>query len=857
MNAQAYRLPPHVRPRRYDISLSARLGTPAFDGSVSISLDIAEASPTITLHARDLRISRATLDAAGGTLSGSVTLDAAREIAIIDFGRPLPTGAATLRLVFDGQINRGLDGLYLASDGPEQLLATQFQATAARAAFPCFDEPAYKAEFAWTVTTAPEATVLANGPLVSVADAPDGSAKTWTFAPSKPMSTYIAALVIGDIAAAPETVVAGTPLRVWAVRGKQQMGQFAQAFTARLLPWYERYFATPYHYVKYDQVAVPAFAAGAMENSGLVLFRQAYLLTDGQTASWAQEKTIAHIVAHEFAHMWFGNLVTMFWWDDLWLNEAFAEWLSIKAVNELAPDYAIWDDFQRTKATALTTDALQTTHPIYTQVATPAEADELFDTITYNKGCAVLRMLENFLGADAFRAGVRTYIHEFAERNAVGADLWRHLGEASNMPVAELMESWITQSGHPLIDVALDAAGQVTVAQTRFFSSADVQDGAAQLWAVPLVVRYADDAGTHTTRFLLRDRSATLPLDIQGTLRWCYANADEVGFYRQRYSAGLRDQLIAHLAELTGGEQMGLLRDEWALVTQGTRTITAFLPLLKALAAVDSYHVVEAVVGYLHAIDDLVEAAGSAATVESFRIWVGELYGARLEAIGLAPQQGESTNVTQQRIALIDALALIAEDEDVLEQATHWAEREAQDSTAVDPNLALSYINAAAVGGDEQRFERHVALYQQRREAASTPQETNRYLQSFPRFRAPELVTSTLELIDQEIIPQESVGQTLVTMLARPHAQRAAWEYITANWQSIRQLGLSWVSNVVEAAGKLPPDMRPAVTRFFDAELNGEAQMAYARAIETMEQQAAFRSHTRDALIRWFAAEQR
>ena len=408
-------------------------------------------------------------------------------------------------------------------------------------------------------------------------------------------------------------------------------------------------------------------------------------------------------------------------------------------MNELSPDYRIWNDFQLGKNAALATDALESTHPIYSPVQTPAEANELFDVITYQKGSAVLRMLEHFLGADAFRSGLRTYMREFAERNAAGADLWRHLQQAADVPVEAIMKSWILQNGYPLISIA--AAGNegtaLQVSQRRFFSS----PGAAaepQLWQVPLVIRYADDRGTHETRFLLTEREASVPLDVAGTLRWCYANASEIGFYRQHLQDELVDRLREHLHELAPSEQLGLLNDQWALTRNGTQTLTAFLDVLAAMATVNHYHVLREVLSHLHTLDLLIEDTGDEQARDSFRAWVGRTFREQLTELGFEPRAGESRLVTQQRISIVDAMLTLAEDAAAREQAEQWVEREAADPAAVDPNLAPLFISATARFGDAQRFRRYVDLYRQRREAGSAPQETERYLYSLVEFRPAE-----------------------------------------------------------------------------------------------------------------------
>ncbi|HUS17320.1 MAG TPA: M1 family aminopeptidase [Chloroflexia bacterium] len=857
VDPKAYRLGGHVRPRHYAVHLNARLGEEAFSGTVAIQLEIDAPCDAIELHARDLQVPEGRLEGAGRTFPGSVTLDADRELAITRFGEPVPAGPATLHLTFSGKLNPRLEGLYLAADGPEQLLCTQCEATEARAIFPCFDEPTFKARFATTVTTAADATVLANAPLVSMEDGPEAGTRTWTFAPTRAMSSYLWAVVIGDVAGTPEEAVVGVPVRVWALRGKEHMGEFAHRYTARLLPWYEDYFGVPYHFDKYDQVAVPGFAAGAMENSGLVLFRQSALLMDGTTASWEEEKGIATVIAHEFAHMWFGNLVTLRWWDDLWLNEAFAEWVAHKAVSLLSPDYNIWDDFQRGKNSALATDALASTHPIYTQVDTPARAAELFDVITYAKGCAVLRMLEHYLGEAVFRDGLRTYMREFAESNAAGADLWRHLQQASREPITTLMESWIMQPGYPLLTVALAGEGAGTrllLRQCRFYSDPTPPEAAGTEWMVPVVVRYEDGAGVHEARCLLAEPEGEVSLPVEGTLAWCYANAEEIGFYRQDPDRSLLDAILTHHRRLTPGEQFGLLSDQWALTRNATRTIGQFLDVLSALMDTDDYRVLARVVTALRNLEDLLEEAGDATALARFRVWVSEQFSARLVHLGFAPRPGESQNESQQRIHTVSAMCTLARHPAALAAAEDWASREAADPSSVDANLAPIFIAATAQFGDRARFDGYRAIYEARRAAGASPQETDRYLDSFVHFRDPALVAETLRLVNEQVLPQESIGPVLVGLVYQRHAQQAAWEYMKSHWTTLLSMGSMWTGILVEATGHLPAGSRADLVAFYDKHLDGMAQMSYARALEYMDQMAEFKARTRADLLAWFAA---
>lgn len=854
MNPKAYRLPKHVVPTRYDVHLNARLEEQAFAGSVAIELKIKDTCDSIVLHAKALQLGDATLVCSGERLQGEIQLDSDREIVRIHFPSPISPGVASLQLTFQGEVSQGLEGLYVATDGPERLLCTQAWPTAARSIFPCFDEPAFKARFAFQIITSADATVLTNSPLLEVTAGEESSSKTWSFAPTKPMSSYLVALVVGQIASTQEQRVNNTPIRVWSLEGKQDMGTFAHEYTTRLLPLYETYFGIPFYWDKYDQVAVPGFALGAMENSGLVLFRQTALLLNPQSASWQAEKVVAGVVAHEFAHMWFGNLASILWWDDVWLSEAFAEWFAFKAVDLLSPHYHIWNDFQTLKDQALAADALQSTHPIYSPVATPAEALELFDAITYLKGCSVLRMLENYLGEEAFRTGIQRYMAEFAERNASGTDLWRNLQVASDEPVTELMESWIMQGGYPIIDVSMETVGSDTalrLRQRRFLSSPH-SSSEEQRWLVPVVIRFEDNQGIRNLRYLLREPEATVPLALQGELRWCNVNAAEIGFYRQNPTKAVLEGLLAHLPRLSPGEQMGLLGDQWALVRNGAVGIRQGLDVTAAMAAIPRHNVLKQVVAHLHTVEELLEDAAEPQALQRFRSWVHGLFAHQLVELGFEPRKDEGQNDAQRRKHLVDAMTNLAQDQQAIEEARTWADREVRDPQSVDPNLAAVFIAAAARFGDQERFNHYVAVYRQRKAGAAAPQETDRYLHSFATFRDPALVQQTLALMDERVIPQESIISVLKSMLAQRHAQHATWSYVKQRWGEIEQHGGLLIGGLVEATGQLPLSLRGEIVSFFDDNLHGAAQQSYARAVETMDQLAEFKERTRHDLISWF-----
>lgn len=851
--SRAHRLPRAVWPTHYSIDIATDPERSDFTGHLRVQLDVREPVRAVQMHARRLNLSEVRLRVGDMMLSPKVLLQADLEAVTFSLDEALPVGPAELTLDFKGEPNPGMHGLYLAEDGAEKAVATQCEATDARAIFPCFDEPEFKARLQWTVRTQGDFVALANGALERTEEFNGQTA--WYFEATEPVSSYLAALTVGRFEGTPQTLAGKVPVRVWATRGKEAQARFAHRFTETLIPWYEDYFDLPYPYGKYDQVAVPGFDAGAMENVGLVLFRQNLLLMDPGSASWNQEKLIAKVIAHELAHMWFGNLVTMQWWDDLWLNEAFAEWFAHKATHAVEPSYLVWNDFQSDKNRALVDDALPTTHPIYAEVATPGEALEMFDVITYQKGCAVMHMLEHFLGEDAFRAGIRTYMKAFAGGNAKGADLWRHLEEATQQPVGTLMRSWIEQAGFPMVRLALEGRTLI-LSQQRFFSSPSANPSAKdQTWSVPMVVRYEDEAGTHEHRFILGTESAQVELPSQGNVRWCYGNADEIGFYRVWHEGDTAKRLLQHGADkLSVVEQMGFVEDQWALVRNATQSVQDFLPTLERFAASTDHNVMRAVTDRLGGLLQLVERSGEAETLKAIRGEVARLFAPHLNALGYEPRPRESQNDGQRRALAIHTMGSMAEDEETVRQCEVWAERERKDPRSVDANLAGTFVAVAAKFGDAERYEQFRATYEARKKGGSAPQDALRYLYSLAGFRGAAQVQATLNHLDDGVIPQESTGSVLGQLLAGLHGQDLAWKYLQDTWTTLHaRVGDMGVSRVVESTGRLQGELRPDIVRFFQENPPRGAERALARALENLDQREELQSRVLPALKTYFA----
>jgi len=546
--------------------------------------------------------------------------------------------------------------------------------------------------------------------------------------------------------------------------------------------------------------------------------------------------------------------VTMAWWDDLWLNEAFAEWMAHRAADALRPDLDVWARFRQRATGAMATDALAQTHAIYTPVRSPAEASELFDAITYGKGSAVLRMLHAYLGDRTFRDGLRSYMRAFRLRNARGADLWRHLGQASGQDVASIMQDWITQPGHPVVSARVDGP-TVVLSQERAVSS-PLAAAAATRWRIPLVLRYEDDAGVHELPHLLRGKTGKVRLPLQGRLRWLWPNAGDVGFVRSDVAPGLRDGLARAAPSLAPAERVALLRDAWAQLRAGRMGAEEMLSWLDSLLDPDApYEVLQHQVAVLRELERILETAAPEA-LPRLRAFVAQAFLPGWRAVGPTPAPSDTPQARLRRAALLRAVAGIGRDPGAVAVARKVAAAERKGPGKVDANLSGTAVAVEAVLGDAQTLATHVATFQARRDANASPQDTERYLYVLAAFRAPELVERVLGLCKEGTIAPQAVGPLVRAMLTEPHAQRQAWAWVKGNWGFVQErLGDAWVANLVEASGELPADLGDDMRAFWTASLKGRAAQAFGRGEEKLRERAELVARFAPKLDAWLASK--
>src|SRR5213593_3556358 len=712
-----YRLPRQVVPTRYEIRLVPDLTTSVFAGVETITVTVHEPTSEILLNAAELEISEAAIEHEGGrVLGGLVEVDESTERGRVRFPETLRPGEWRLRLAFKGILNDKLRGFYRSTyreqtGAPRVLAATQFEATDARRAFPCWDEPAFKAVFSLTLVIDPGLTAVSNTRIVS--ERVEGGKKILRFADTIRMSTYLVAFIVGDLEATDAIQVGRTPLRVWCVPGKRHLAGFALEVAADSLRFFQDYYGLPYPGDKLDLLAIPDFASGAMENLGAITFRENALLVDEQASTHAELERVADVIAHENAHMWFGDLVTMSWWNGLWLNEAFATFMEMLAVDAWKPEWQRWTTFGVSRAAALTVDGLHSTRPIEFHVEAPRDADAMFDVLTYEKGASVLRMLEQYLGAAVFRDGVREYLRRHAYANADTGDLWAALGRAARQPIPEVMDGWIFQPGYPLVSARLEGR-QLVLSQQRFTYLPEPLPGYVpaaqdQLWQVPVQLRITAAGRSASERRLLAGAETRLP--VPERVDAVLVNDGGHGFYRVRYSGELLGHLLDALPEIAAIERFNVVNDAWAVTVAGLMALPDYLELTARFRDERDRNVWAVLLASFATLNRIVEPRHRPQLAALVRARAARAFA----ALGWTVRPGDDELTRQLRGDLLRALGVLGDDPDVQARA---AELYAGAAGTVDPNVLPALIGVLAHAGDAARYDEFL----QRFRSASTPQ---------------------------------------------------------------------------------------------------------------------------------------
>lgn len=860
------RLPAFAIPRSYDLELKPDLNAFKFDGKLTATLDIVKETPHLVLNAFDLAIPANTVwlrckDTREVLWPVSVEIDKEDEIVVLTFERPLPTGEAILCMEFQGILNDSMKGLYRSSymkDGEKRYMTvTQFEPADARRCFPCWDEPALKVTVKMTVHVPIDRVALSNMPME--VEKVVGSSKIVSFQESPKMSTYLVALVVGELEYVESETPSGNKVRVYCGVGKTEQGRFALDVATKTLPFYEQYFGTAYPLPKLDMVAIPDFAAGAMENYGLVTYRESALLYDDKNSAAANKQRVAIVVAHELAHQWFGNLVTMEWWTHLWLNEGFATWVSFLAVDHLFPDWKIWTQFIHQTAAAFRLDGLVESHPIEVEVGHAREIDEIFDAISYNKGASIIRMLQSYLGAEVFQKGLMSYIKRHAYKNTTTDDLWISLAEESGEPVKELMDSWTKQKGYPVLAVTMKDSG-LEVKQSQYLSSGLPGSGE---WIVPVTVCFR--SYSHVATYLVRGEVSTVRLpspinddsssfkemhDREGpSSTWLKLNVGQAGFYRVQYDDGLAAGLRSAIASgsLDAMDRFGIVDDTYALCSACKQPLSALLSLMDVLREETDYTVLTSLINIGNKLLSLIGDAIPDATTDMKR-FNAKIFQHVAEKLGWEKRAEESHLETMLRGEVMGALVTF-EHEDAVTEAIGRFEALMQDrETPLLPadmrSAAYRAVMKKATSSDKFGYESLLKLYRE----SDVSQEKTRILRNIAASSDPVLVREALDFsISSEVRNQDA---TFVLSGVCPEGRDTAWLWFKENWNHIWKNwgeGFLITGFISAATAQFSSDEKAEeIDSFFVTHGNPSIERTVSQSVERVRINAQWVKHVRE-----------
>ena len=817
-----------------------------------MQISVAEAVDAIVLNAKSLEIGNPTVKRDGAEVVGidAIESDAELERATLTLSDALPPGDYQLEMTFEGVLNRKLEGFYISTftddDGIEHKLATtQFESTDARMAFPCWDEPDIKAQFDVELTVPSHLFAVSNGPIISETLNDNGSERTVKFGRTMKMSTYLLAFIVGPFEATEPVDVNGVPLRVVYPAGKGHLAGYALRAGEHGLRYFNDYYGIPYPGDKLDLVAIPDFSFGAMENLGCVTFREAILLVDEDAATQPELLIIADVIAHELAHMWFGDLVTMRWWNGIWLNEAFATFMAAMCTDAFNPEWQRWNQFSLERSAAFDVDSLASTRPIEYEVNSPADADGMFDLLTYEKGGSVLRMLEQHLGAERFRDGIRRYLAKHQYANTETSDLWDALEEETGEPVRSTMDAWIYQRGYPIVSVSgCDECDKVILKQRRFLYREDADAPDATLWPVPLGVRFADSAGRVNSerRLMTADDEE---LESAAGASWVNVNAGAHGFYRVNYAPNLLAALRNNITELEPIERYSLADDQWSAMLAGHATATDYVELALGYKNDDDLDVWTLLTSNLASLERMLESEDAR---QSMRDLLADLYASPLSRLGFDATDGDSPRQIELRGVMFRSLAVTAQDESAQTEARrlHDAYLEGEQ---VEPNMLAAAAAGVAARGTDSDYQTFVGKFKN----AATPQEERRYRGLLASFPETSHMASTMEMCLNGDVRSQDAPYLVGACLGNRHNGWQAWEFMSTNWEEM--LNQYPVTSIVRMVGGIrslsKPDQARQVQEFFQSHEVPSGELTLKQHLERLEVNVAFRQREAARLGAW------
>jgi aminopeptidase N/puromycin-sensitive aminopeptidase len=842
--ARAQRLPQTVQPDHYTLALTPDLKAATFTGVESIDVTVKEPVDSITLNAIEIAFQTVTVSAGGKQQTATVSLDKDKEQATFSFADKLLAGKATLSIQYTGILNNELRGFYLSKTAKRNYAVTQFEATDARRAFPCFDEPAFKATYDVSLTIDAADTAISNGPIVKDTPGPGDGKHTLQFLTTPKMSTYLVAFLVGDFQCS-SGESDGVAIRVCSTPDKVALTPYGVTIAKYVLHYYNEYFGIPYPLKKLDLIGLPDFEAGAMENFGAITYRETDLLIDEKTASVGAKKNVAEVIAHEMAHQWFGDLVTMQWWDNLWLNEGFATWMEDKPVAAMHPEWNIDQAVASSLNDTLNLDAQPTTRSIRAKADTPDEINQMFDGIAYGKASDVLLTVEHYLGPETFRKGVHAYLSAHLYGNATAEDFWGAQTAASHKPVDKIMESLVAQPGEPLITFGDPAGGKVPVSQHRFFLSPSIKPDPAQQWTLPVCFK-TGASGDHCEVMTPADAALKVPAGSP-----FFANADGKGYYRSSYPANVYAALVANVeSALTPTERISLVGDEWAQIRANTAPVGAFLDLGSAVKADPNADVVDSALVGVNTI--AVRVASTPEEKQAFAAWVRKTFAPEYAKLA-PPSDSDSANTRELRSQLFGVLGYYGNDPAIVAQARQITEKFMADPTSVDPTLGQTAAYIAARNGDAALFDALQHVY----ETSTNPEFQIGALRLQAEFQDPALLERALDYAVSGKVRNQDAAIQIAIALGTAETRDQAWKYVQTHWDKVQaQLTTARGGTLVGSTGSFcSADSREEVKKFFDEHKVAASDLALKHAIERINGCIELRSLQEPKLKEWLAAQ--
>lgn len=865
MKKNPYRLPEGIEPVNYELKLEPNLEEFTFNGYLSIILNVLKPTKKIVLHAAELNIDlKKHVVTCDGELVKEISFNNKMETLSIELLNTIETGRHKLSIEYEGALNDNMHGFYRTSyqiDGKTYFgAATQFEATDARRCFPCWDEPSKKSTFGVSLIIPGDLTAVSNMPIRNECYLNDGL-KLVTFERSPKISTYLVCFVIAHLKSIESKDKNGVTHRVWAIPGKEEHGRFALDCSIASVEFYERMFGISYKSIapKLDMIACPDFASGAMENLGAVTYRETAALIDPENRTAAAENRVAEVVMHENAHMWFGDLVTMKWWNGLWLNEGFATFMSYCAMHDKFPTWDVWTQYVTGPfLSALRVDSLKNTHPIEIDVKNPYEIREIFDEVTYSKGSVVNRMLEQYLG-DKYWEGLANYLKKYSYGNADTVYLWEELEKVSGKPVRDIMARYTKQPGYPVIKVSnpagtIDSGGyaELKLEQERFFANGR-KDNKNLLWKVPVNFMSRGMTGICKDSLLLKGKTGKIKVPTAGSLTFIKLNAGQSGFYRAAYSEELWNGLVSAVkhSELSDIERIGLLDDSMELARAGYMKTDQALEMMSAHRRDKglSYGPWSVIIGNLYALDHILDDAGK----ENLAAFAKTLLTPVYYKLDWEKLPDEKSTDTFLRNAVLGCLGHFGHKFVISEAKKRFREIKTKNAD-IDPNLKSVIYNLTAEYGGTDDFDALIELY----DATTDAREKERIQVSIACFRSEILINRAISFSLSDKVRKQDWFRVMVMLGRNEKARLIAWNFLKENWDDFHKKyegNLTLLVRTLEGvtSGFTDNENLADIKKFFKAHPLKEAKRTMKQVVESIETNIKWKTRDMEQIKAWLA----